>query len=225
MRNDGGDEERQRVDRERPAGAEPEHERGRERRAGELGHGLDVAAGGLGLLDLLLGHRLRHQPGVGRPEERLGGAEQRLDHDDVPDLDGAGEDQHREQRVQREADQVGDDHHAVARQPVGPHAADQQERDERQRRRREHDARRRSPSRCRSRTARARRTRCGRRSCSPPARRTGCGSRAAARTPMPPHSVAGSAPAGAPPRGRAVISNPAAATTLSRRRRSARAAG
>ena len=126
---------------ERPAGARPEHERGRQRRAGELGRpSRSCRRRRLGLLDLVLGHGLRHQPGVGRAEERLGRAEQRLDHDDLPDLDGAGEDQHRQQRVQREAHEVGDDHHPVARQPVGPHAADQQEADERQRVRREHDA-------------------------------------------------------------------------------------
>ena len=51
----------------------------------------------------------------------------------------AGEDQDGEQRVQAEADQVGGDDHEVARQPVGPDAADQQEADQRHRVAREHD--------------------------------------------------------------------------------------
>jgi hypothetical protein len=42
-----------------------------------------------------------------------------------------GEDQRGQQRVQAEADQVGGHDHEVARQPVRPHAADQQEADER----------------------------------------------------------------------------------------------
>ena len=66
-------------------------------------------------------------------------AEQRLDRDQLPDLDGAREDQRGQQRVQREAHEIGHDHHAVARQPVGPHAAEQQECDQRQARRREHE--------------------------------------------------------------------------------------
>ena len=51
-----------------------------------------------------------------------------------------GEDQHREQRVQHEARQVGGDHHLRARQPVGEHAADEDEADERDGVRREHEA-------------------------------------------------------------------------------------
>ena len=135
----GGDEERRGVDRERRAGPDAEHEHGRQRRAGELGDGLDRAERRLRRLDLALRHRLRDQPGVGGPEERLGRAERRLDQRDRPDLDVAGEDQRGQQRVQPEAHEVGHDHHAVPRQPVGPHAADQQEADERERVRREHD--------------------------------------------------------------------------------------
>ena len=51
----------------------------------------------------------------------------------------AGEDQRGEQGVQAEADEVGGDDHEVARQPVRPHAADEQEADERHRVAGEHD--------------------------------------------------------------------------------------
>jgi hypothetical protein len=95
---------------------------------------------GAGRLDLVLRHGLRDEPGERRAEERLGGAEAGLDHGDVPDLDFAREDQGGEQRMEAEADQVGGDDHEVARQPVGPHAADEQEAHERDRVAREHDA-------------------------------------------------------------------------------------
>ena len=60
-------------------------------------------------------------------------SEQRLDHHELPDLDRAGEDQHRHQRVQAAPGQVGRDHDSVAGQPVGPHAAEQEQTDQRQR--------------------------------------------------------------------------------------------
>ena len=93
----------------------------------------------LRLLDLLRRHRARQQTGVGGAEERLGRAEQRLDHHEMPDLHHVGEDQGGQQPVQRGAHEVGGDHQAGARQPVGPDAADQQERHERERLRAEHE--------------------------------------------------------------------------------------
>ena len=50
----------------------------------------------------------------------------------MPDAHLAGDDQHREQRVQREAHEVGRDDDAMARQAVGEDAADEQEADQRQ---------------------------------------------------------------------------------------------
>jgi hypothetical protein len=135
-----GDEERRSVERERPPRPDAEHERRGQRRAGELGDRLHRAERRARGLDLLLGHGLRHEAGERRPVERLGRAEARLDHGDVPDLDSAGEDQQREQRVQAEAGDVGGHDHEVARQPVRPHAADEQEPHERHRVAREHDA-------------------------------------------------------------------------------------
>ena len=86
------------------------------------------------------GNRARHEPVVGRDGEGHRDPEQRLDHDEVPDLDGVGEDQQREQRVERGARDVGAEHQPRARQPVRPDAADQEERDEREHLRAEHDS-------------------------------------------------------------------------------------
>ena len=145
----GRDEERRGVEREREAGADPEHERGGERRAGELGDRLDRAERGLrrsgSAPSAPSAAPGRCRPGGRTPRPRRQPASITRE---VPDLDGAGEDQRGEQRVQREADQVGDDHHPVARQAVGPHPADQQEPDERERRGRS-TSRRRSASRAR----------------------------------------------------------------------------
>jgi hypothetical protein len=55
-------------------------------------------------------------------------------------LDGIGEDQRREQQVQRRAHDVGGDHQLRAREAVGPYAADEQEGDERDGLRPEHEA-------------------------------------------------------------------------------------
>ena len=74
---------------------------------------------------------LRHQARIRGLEERACGAEQQLDHDHLDDRRAARQDQDREHRVQRRAGEVGGDHDPVAREPVGPHAAEQQQRDQR----------------------------------------------------------------------------------------------
>jgi hypothetical protein len=133
------DQERGGVERKRLTGADAEHQRRRQRRADhdrEVRHRLGQRGR---LLDHRLGHRLRDQACVGRLEERACGAEQRLDHDQLPDPDRAGEDQHRDRHMQRRADRVGRDHDPMARQAVGPDAAEQHQRDHRQRLRGEHE--------------------------------------------------------------------------------------
>ena len=82
-----------------------------------------------GVLDQRLGNGLREQAAVSGLEERLRGAEQRLDHDDLPYPGRAREYQHRECRVQQRTDRVGRDHDPMARNAVRPHAADEQQRD------------------------------------------------------------------------------------------------
>ena len=131
--------ERQGVEGERLTRAEAQHERGGQRRADEereVRHRLGERPR---ILDLGLRHGLGEQAAVGRLEERLGGAEQRLDHDELPDRDRAGEDQHRDEGVQDRADRVRGDHDPVARQSIGPHPAEQEQADERQRLRAEHE--------------------------------------------------------------------------------------
>ena len=116
------------VERERLARTDPEHDDGRERRpdqerevCGRLGQRASV-------LDHVLWHGLRQQAAVGGLEERLGGAERSLDHHDLPNLNRAGEDQCGQKCMQARAREVGDDHDPVARQPVRPHAAKQDQR-------------------------------------------------------------------------------------------------
>ena len=136
----GADEERRGVDREGGRGAEPEHERGRQRGAGELRDVREHRRDGVGLLDLVLGHRLGQQAGRRGAVERLGRSEEDADDHEVPDADLAGDDQQRQQRVQRKAREVGRDDEPVARQAVGDDAADEQEADERQAVGRQHEA-------------------------------------------------------------------------------------
>ena len=134
----GTQQERTGVHREGPARAGAQDERGREGRSGEFGDVVRHRRHGRRLLDVRLGHGLRQEAVGGRPKEGLGAAEEHLDDHDLPDLHGAGEDQPGEQRVQREAHEVGRDHHALARQAIRPDAPDEHEGDQWQRGRREH---------------------------------------------------------------------------------------
>jgi hypothetical protein len=62
-------------------------------------------------------------------------AEQRLDHDQLGDAGAAGEDQDRQRHVQARPHAVGADHDpapALAAEAVGPHPAEQDQRDQRQ---------------------------------------------------------------------------------------------
>jgi hypothetical protein len=132
--------ERRRIEGERLSGTDSEHDRGGQCRAdeeGDVGHRFGQC---LGVLDQRLGNGLGNQAGVGRLEERLRSAEQRLDQDDLPDPDRAEEDQRRQDRVQRASYRVGGDHDAMARQAIRPHAAEQQQRHEGEGLRPEHGA-------------------------------------------------------------------------------------
>ena len=82
---------------------------------------------GVGLLQAAGAHGLWHEPGLGGAEERFGRAAQELQHDEFGDGRPAGDQQPGHDRLAGEAHDVGDEHHPLARQAVGPHAADQQE--------------------------------------------------------------------------------------------------
>ena len=142
---DGGQErradgERGGVDGERPARPDAHHEHARERRPGDPAPGLGQAAQRVGLLEALRADDGGHDPGDRGVEERARGAGDRREGGDRPDARLAGDQQRRHQAVRGEPDDVGGHHQRAPRQPVGPHAADEQERDERDRPRREHDA-------------------------------------------------------------------------------------
>src|SRR3954466_507702 len=64
-----------------------------------------------------------------RPEERLAGAHERHERDEVPDLQRAGQRQHADGRHDRGAHEVGGDEDAPAVDAVGDDAARQEERD------------------------------------------------------------------------------------------------
>ncbi len=136
----GADQEGRGVDGECLAGSDAEDQRRRQGRADELADVVRHRHEGIRLLDLGLGDGLRDHRGRRGAEEGLRRSEQRLDHDDLPDRDVAGDDQHGEGPVEGEADQVGDDHQPVPRHPVGPDPAEQHERDERDRVRRQDEA-------------------------------------------------------------------------------------
>ena len=87
--------------------------------------------------------RLRHEPGRGRVEERLRGAVDRHQDQQVPDLRPTGDEKHPDRRLRAGTNAVGRQHHDVPRQPVGPDAADEQEDDHRDHPRREHQPERR----------------------------------------------------------------------------------
>jgi hypothetical protein len=75
-----------------------------------------------------------------RCEERGGAAAESAQHHEVPDLSGAGEDQGGGGDLRSAAQQVRADHHKVAREPVGPDAAREQEDEMREHVGGQHDA-------------------------------------------------------------------------------------
>ena len=125
------DKKSARIDRKRPARAGGQDERCGKRRSSERRDVTRHAHQRVRLLNIGFRHGLRHQARDSGPEKRLRRAEERHDHDDLPDLDLAREDQRREQRVERRTDQVGHDHHDMTWQAIRPHAAEEQERDQR----------------------------------------------------------------------------------------------
>jgi hypothetical protein len=91
------------------------------------------------LLEHAEGHGLRNDPGGGGEEEGRRGAVERAQRQQVPQLRVVRQEQERDEPLGRAAGEAGRDHHLVAREPVGPDPADEQEGDERRRSRREHE--------------------------------------------------------------------------------------
>jgi hypothetical protein len=81
------------------------------------------------LLTVLRRGNLGQEASRSRPGERDGRPLQRLQHDELPDPGVARDEQESEQALSCQLDEVGAEHQAPARKPVGPHSAGQQEGD------------------------------------------------------------------------------------------------
>ena len=74
-------------------------------------------------------YRLRDETTGGGAEERLCSAVDRGEHDEVPDLGPAGQQEDRHGGRGDAASDVGYEHDPLPRQPVGPDAGDEEQRD------------------------------------------------------------------------------------------------
>ena len=91
------------------------------------------------LLEALLAHRLADDARRRGAGERSSDAEHRLQQADVPDVGGAGEQEHRRDDLRRALDEVAADQDHAARQPVGEDAAEEEEDHHRDLAREQHD--------------------------------------------------------------------------------------
>jgi len=138
--NERADPEAQRIDPDRPSGPDGRDERPAEDRAGDVRGADGEEEQRVRLLQPFRRHRLRRQPARGRVVERGRGAAHGREHEHVPQLRAAGDQEYRQQALRREPREVRADHQALSRQPVRPDAAGKDEPDEGQRTRREHEA-------------------------------------------------------------------------------------
>ena len=136
----GADEERDAVDCDRPAGSRQRDDDAGERRAEDREDASSQAHERVRLLQPVGGDELRDQARRGRQEERAAAAVEEDEHQEVPQLRPSGQDEDGEQSLRRRAQQVACEHHALAREPVGPDAAHEHERHERDGARREDEA-------------------------------------------------------------------------------------
>jgi hypothetical protein len=128
------------VEGERPARARRGHERAPERRADDVravpGHAEQDIRG----LELPDRDRLRDEPLRGGEEERERAAAQDLQGDQVPQPRVTGQEQDGDRSLRGGTDGIRTDHDQVAGEPVGKHAAEQDEHELRNPVRREHEA-------------------------------------------------------------------------------------
>ncbi len=94
---------------------------------------------GVGLLEAAGADDAGDQAGRGREEERVRDAADDLEDDELPELRMAADQERSDCSLRREHDEVGRHHDEVARQAVGPDAADEDEEDLRDPDRGEHD--------------------------------------------------------------------------------------
>ena len=83
---------------------------------------------------------LRNDSACSREEERRAQPVDCAEHHQLPDLGVAAQEEDRDQALRRAADHVRENHHPVARKPVGPDSAGQQEDHRRERAGREDEA-------------------------------------------------------------------------------------
>ncbi len=98
-------------------------------RPGDVGAVAPDAVDGDGLRPLISRDDGRQQPGRGRVVEAQAGAAQGGADQQFPDVRGPGQHDDRGRRLGRALQQVGGDHDLMTRQPVGDHAAEQEEHD------------------------------------------------------------------------------------------------
>ncbi len=134
------DDEGRRVEGERLARTDAEHEQRGDRGPDEERQVRHRLGDRLGVLEQGRGHGLGNEAGVRGLKERLRAAEQDLDHDEFPDRQRPREDERSKQRMQCRARQVGGDDDPLPRQTVSPHSAEEQQGDERERLRAEDES-------------------------------------------------------------------------------------
>ena len=135
-----GSEERRRIDGDPDSRARGRHHEASERGASDPARVLAEAEDRVRRLEKLLRDRLRDDSGSSRKEERGAEAVDRTERGQLPDLGLAGQQQDRDHALGEPADDVREHHHAMARQAVGPDAADEQEQHLRDRPRSENEA-------------------------------------------------------------------------------------
>ena len=127
------------VEGQRPAGADRSDEHASGGRADDLGRAHREAEQRVRLLQHRRRHGLRDDPGRGGEEERGRPTGDELQHDEVPELGGVGQEQRRDGQLREPADDVRAHHHELAREPVRHDPPDEQEDHLRDHSRREHD--------------------------------------------------------------------------------------
>ena len=135
----GAHEEAGTVDREDGARPCDGDDHSRERRPENVGRALREREERIRLLQARSAHSLRYERGRGRGKEPSRRACERLQGRELPNLGEVSEEERRGDGLGAEADEVCRDHHGASRQPIRPHAANDDERRSADREGGEHD--------------------------------------------------------------------------------------